>query len=317
VRISWWESLRPNSLSLKPAGDPAAPGNAPQRRATRWPLALAGALVVVVGAGVATWRAHSHLRHQPVRHVVSGRAGLRKTASGVSERWSAPSLTVTIDPTLAQATPVAKAAIMDAFGAWLASAANLPQVSFDTTDTPGTAVQDGVNRLLLGRIDLPGQEQDLAVTVSYADPDTGAVVEADTIFNSAYEWTSLAAEASAHGCGGRYDLQNVATHEAGHFFGLGEDYTDSATTMYVSSMPCQTSKRSVSASDVTVVQGLYAVPLAAAPAGSAGCGAQIGGRGGSGGGVLVAAALVGLVGARRQRRSALKAGSREVRDGPP
>jgi hypothetical protein len=234
-------------------------------------------------AGVATWQAHArHVPVEPSRTVVSGRAGLRKTASGTEERWLRGALTVTIDPTLAQATPAAKDAIVSAFGAWASTAAHLPQLSFDSTSTPGEAVHDGVNRLLLGPITVAGHEENLALTFSYVDDSTGEVVEADTIFNSAYDWATIdpsAGDTSDHGaaaCHHRYDLQNVATHEAGHFFGLGEDYDDPTTTMYVSSDLCQTSKRTLKPSDVSVVSGLYVQGPASAA--SRGCNASPAGR---------------------------------------
>jgi hypothetical protein len=317
-RISWLSSLRPNARSLRPAEEQeaAAPARAPRVR--RWHLALGCALACALLVGAAVWGSRSHHRAKIVQSVVSGRAGLRKTASGAVEHWSSSTLTVTIDPSLAGATPQAKAAIMDAFGTWASSDALLPRVTFNATDTPGAAAQDGVNRLLLGPITVAGQEQDLAITISYADTDTGAVVEADTIFNSAYDWASIGATGTgdskdsdgrhnAHkgsdskACEGRYDLQNVATHEAGHFFGLGEDFDDPSTTMYVSSTPCQTSKRALSTTDVTVISGLYSQPLASPPQNAA-CAARIAGRREHSGMPLVAMGLVALVWSRRRRR---------------
>jgi MYXO-CTERM domain-containing protein len=253
-------------------------------------------------AGVAVWSSHSHVRQKPEQSIVSGRAGLRTTSSGVDERWSKASITLTIDPTLANATPAAKEAIINAFGAWASSGASLPQLSFDATSTPGEATQDGVNRLLLGPITAPGQEKDLAITISYADADTGEVVEADTIFNSAYDWTSMGSASGEGACNGRYDLQNVATHEAGHFFGLGEDYQDDTTTMYVSSLPCQVSKRALSTSDVSVVSGLYAQPAPSA-AQAAGCGARIAGGKDTHGAALMAMGVAAFALVRRHRRS--------------
>jgi hypothetical protein len=266
-------SLRPNATSLRPATEePSAPSTAPPaatapRVRRRWLAMMVGVMACAVIAGVATRRSRArHAPLEPVRHLVSGRAGLRKTPSGADERWSPGSVTVTIDPTLAGLMPNAKDAVASAFGAWLSSGASVPRLSFNATSTPGQAVQDGVNLWLLGPITIPGQERDLAITISYADEDTGTIVEADTIFNDAYDWTAVGQEA----CDGRYDLQNVATHEAGHFFGLGEDYQDVTTTMYVSSKPCQTSKRTLSAPDISVVTGLYAQT----PTQAAGCGGQ-------------------------------------------
>lgn len=195
---------------------------------------------------------------------------------------------------------------MSAFGAWASSDALLPPLAFDITKTHGEAAQDGVNRLLLGPITVPGQERALAITISYTDTETGDVIEADTIFNDAYDWTSVGStgEGTDHedGCKNRYDLQNVATHEAGHFFGLGEDYDDPSTTMYVSSLPCQTSKRTLSKPDIEVVSGLYAQTRAGSSQAAA-CGARIAGGGDSNGAALGATAIVVLVTARRRRRA--------------
>jgi Matrixin len=303
---SWLGSLRPNATSLRPAVELEAPARAPESRSHRWHLALAcGLACSAVAVAAVAWTTHSHARVRSVQSYVSGRAGLRKTSSGADERWGPAALTITIDPTLAHATPAAKDAIMTAFGAWAASGASLPQLSFDATSTPGGAAQDGVNRLLVGPITVPGQEKDLAITISYADTDTGEIVEADTIFNDAYDWTSIGSPDKGDGKGGcnnRYDLQNVATHEAGHFFGLGEDYDDQATTMYVSSLRCQTSKRALSKSDVSVVSGLYAQAAANSPQ-SAACGARIAGGKDTGGGALAAMGVVAFALARRHRRS--------------
>jgi len=274
-------SLRPNTTSIRPDTEQAA--------------MLGCVLASTAIAVVALWPSHAGHQTKPEQNLVAGRAGIKTTPSGANERWSPGAATITIDPTLAAATPVAKDAIISAFGAWASSGASLPPLSFDATSTPGEAVQDGVNRLLLGPITVPGQENDLALTITYADASTGEILEADTIFNSAYDWTSVGS-ANGAGCGNLYDLQNVATHEAGHFFGLGEDYDDSSTTMYVSSLPCQTSKRALSPSDISVVSGLYAQdPTTSAQA--VGCGATIAqgtGRDGIAWAVLVFAALIGF-----------------------
>jgi MYXO-CTERM domain-containing protein len=286
-------------MSLRPATEPAeARTPAPGSRRRRWQVGLGCVLAATAVTFAATWPSHSpHSKTGPEPGVVSGRAGLKTTPSGASERWFPGGATITIDPTLAAATPAAKDAVIGAFGAWASSGASLPQLSFDSISTPGQAAQDGVNRLLLGPITIPGQETDLAITITYADTTTGEIIEADTIFNSAYDWTSVGPDAA--GCSGAYDLQNVATHEAGHFFGLGEDYDDHTTTMYVSSQPCQTSKRALTPSDVSVMSGLYAQDPKSTQA--AGCGATIAPGGNTGGAAWAAIGVVALVVARRRR----------------
>jgi hypothetical protein len=238
-------------------------------------------LACAVLAVAAFTQSRSRHRAHPVQHLVSGHEGVRTTASGAPERWSSSAITITLDPSLSQATASAKSAIMDAFGAWASSGANLPPIRFDATTSPGGIAQDGVNRLLFGPITVAGHEHDLAITVSYADEATGVVVEADTVFNSAYDWQDVgdsdAPSARGEGgskCRGSYDLQNVATHEAGHFFGLGEDYSDTSATMFVSSSPCQTSKRVLNPLDTAAVTALYAEPVVPPAPAAGGCGAQ-------------------------------------------
>jgi hypothetical protein len=271
-RRSLWSSLRPNARTVRPETEESGETGAPVEPTSpfRRHLLLGCVLVcLAIIAGAAAQRSLSRRRAQltAVPHLVSGRAGLRKTPSGIDERWSQASLTVTVDPTLASLTPAARDAIASAFGAWLSCGASLPQLTFDASSTPGQAVQDGVNRLLFGPITVAGEEKALAITISYADEETGTIIEADTIFNSAYSWGDIGAGASSSAsspdddgasCGGQYDLQNVATHEAGHFFGLGEDYQDESTTMFASSKLCQTSKRTLTPSDTSVVSTLYA-----------------------------------------------------------
>ena len=57
---------------------------------------------------------------------------------------------------------------------------------------------------------------------------------------------------------GHYDVQNVLTHEVGHFFGLGEDDQLMDATMYVSTPPCETQKRDLAVTDEQAMTQLYA-----------------------------------------------------------
>jgi hypothetical protein len=301
---SWLGSLRPSVQSVMPRGllEIPSPSAAPPRpRSRALPLALAAvAALVFAGVGAQALRSHHHHRAEIVRNVGFGRAGLRKTPSGTSELWTQVSTTITIDPSITSLTLAGSEPIVQAFGTWASSVATLPQLSFDVSTTPGEAVRDGVNRIVYAPITIEGYEGALAITINYADDATGAIVEADTIFNSAFQWTSIAGGAANEACGDSYDLQNVATHEAGHFFGLGEDYEDKGTTMYVSSSVCQTSKRALSPQDVSVMSGLYAGGAQQAPAG---CGGGASVAGGRAGGAPFVVLLAGLAGVWRRRRA--------------
>jgi hypothetical protein len=116
--------------------------------------------------------------------------------------------------------------------------------------------------------------------------------------------TAMAQRASCEG--NAYDLQNVVTHEVGHFYGLGEDMEDSAATMYYCTSRCETHKRVLTVSDTRVVTSLYVAPAGDPSQPQAGCG---GARVAPHGGLAEAgwaAALLGLVGLVRRRRNAVR-----------
>jgi hypothetical protein len=73
---------------------------------------------------------------------------------------------------------------------------------------------DDVNTI--GFRNRPDLERVLASTGFTYIVSTGELVEADIFFNSRFQWTTAAA-----GEAGRFDVQSIATHEAGHFLGLG------------------------------------------------------------------------------------------------
>lgn len=252
-------SLSPMYASLRsPALQPTVVEQPPRRAST---ARIAAALAVACVAGLTFDLSHAAPRHREVVEVVSARAGLKKTSSGQDVFWTSGAVTVTLDPTLEQLGPGAKDAIVAAFGAWMSSGAGVPNVTVDTTSTAGGVAMDGVNRLLVGKITNPGYEHAIALTTSYFDDSTGEMLEADTVFNSEYAFDIFGAAApgqQAEGCDDAYDLQDIATHEAGHFFGLGEDYDDQSTTMYVSSQFCEMHKRELTKADVSVMSGLYA-----------------------------------------------------------
>ena len=62
----------------------------------------------------------------------------------------------------------------------------------------------------------PDLDRVLGATSFVVDTLTGEIVESDVFFNSIFTWSTVAA-----GDAGRFDLQSVATHEIGHFVGLG------------------------------------------------------------------------------------------------
>jgi hypothetical protein len=73
---------------------------------------------------------------------------------------------------------------------------------------------DGIS--VLGFEAEPDLDRVLGATTFVVDVVTGEIVESDVFFNSIFTWSAAAA-----GEAGRFDLRSVATHEIGHFVGLG------------------------------------------------------------------------------------------------
>jgi hypothetical protein len=100
-----------------------------------------------------------------------------------------------------------------AFGTWEAvPAATIAfQYAGFTSATPSDD-DDGLS--VLGFESHPDMDRTLAATGFTIDLFSGAIVESDIFFNTAFEW-------STSGAANAFDLQSVATHEIGHFLGLG------------------------------------------------------------------------------------------------
>lgn len=74
--------------------------------------------------------------------------------------------------------------------------------------------QDGAN--VVGFANRPDLERTLASTSFLIDTRSGEIIESDIFFNSNFQWS-----VAPGGEPGRFDVQSIATHEAGHFLGLG------------------------------------------------------------------------------------------------
>jgi hypothetical protein len=232
-----------------------------------------------------------------------------------------------LDESLGKLGPNASDAVVQAFGQWVASDKRLPDLTFDTGKTSATPVQDGKSTVSYGRITAPGHEHDVAITVSYAADKTGEIIEADIILNALYPMGVLtpkpansSTDSSPHDdkddhhhskstkdreesldCQNRYDTQNVTTHEAGHFFGLGEDPVERGAAMFQTIAQCETHKRALATTDVGALGTLYAESEdpEEAKAGTRAC--SFGGGPASGSASWVSAAFFGLGLARRRR----------------
>ena len=105
-------------------------------------------------------------------------------------------------------------AVGRAFATWQAvpTASITYQFAGVTAASPGS--DDGSS--VLGFRSRPDLDRVLAATSFLIDSATGALLESDIFFNSAFPWSVATA-----GETGRYDLESIALHEIGHFSGLG------------------------------------------------------------------------------------------------
>ena len=116
-----------------------------------------------------------------------------------SQRVSADELQAAVARGFARWNAVSTAEVDFQFGGYVA---NIP---FDADD---------VNTI--GFDDRPDLDRVLASTGLTYDTRTGEILEADIFFNGTFDWS-----ASQSAQPGRFDLEAIATHEAGHFLGLG------------------------------------------------------------------------------------------------
>ena len=202
-----------------------------------------------------------------VSRTAPGAPSWKYSESGAAMRWHEGTARIVLDPSVIELGSEGEDAVRAAIGAWVETDARLPQVSFERSAERGSAKRDGVNRVLFAPIDVPGHEDDLAITMTYSDADSGAIIEADIIINAKHDFTQVKEAGDDEGddreygshttCEHTYDLQSVATHEFGHFFGLGEDTDDAEASMYFSTSRCETKKRSLSSVDSVEMVSLY------------------------------------------------------------
>jgi len=123
-----------------------------------------------------------------------------------------------------------KVALAQAFATW-SNADNKHIFNLSGSTSVKKAKLDGINAILWATIN----SQAIAITYIWYYPSSGLLVEADTVFNKLYRWTI--SDSSQGDCGGvpyTFDLQNIATHEFGHWAGLDDLYAeeDRDLTMY-------------------------------------------------------------------------------------
>lgn len=107
-----------------------------------------------------------------------------------------------------------QAAVARAFATW--ESVPTASIAFQFVGFTSAEPFDDDNISVLGFQNEPDLERVLGATGFVIDTVTGEILESDVFFNSAFPWST-----AASGDATRFDLQSVATHEIGHFIGLG------------------------------------------------------------------------------------------------
>jgi len=112
---------------------------------------------------------------------------------------------------------------------------------------------DGQNVIAWGRTSGTA----LGVTYVRYYPDTGQVVDVDTIMNKKYQWSWYDSNVCAWQ--GAYDAEDILTHELGHWVGLNDEYTAEyiENTMYGYGAKGEVKKDTLTTGDVSGAAVIY------------------------------------------------------------
>jgi len=118
--------------------------------------------------------------------------------------------------------------------------------SYQGTTTRTAGKYDGYNVVAWGRY------QAGVIAVTYIWYSGSKILETDTRLNTFYQW-SLSGEAE------KMDVQNIMTHEFGHWAGLNDLYSDADywLTMYGYSSYGETYKQTLGLGDILGLQAVY------------------------------------------------------------
>jgi predicted Zn-dependent protease len=222
-----------------------------------------------------------------------------RTDEATRRSWQQDSVLVYVDSSLGWLGPGAFEAVQAAAHTWQEAEPNLPLIEvrpLRDEERSGMMSRSDRNIVSFSPAGAPEAKGALAITIAASEAASHAMVDAHIVINGEHRFGVFGTPRTDAPA---YDLQNVLTHEFGHFLGLGENYTDTESTMYVESARGETKKRDLEPADVSAIAGLYPTSQAEA----SGCGgAQIA----AGGSAPVAwrwlgLAVVALVGLRRSR----------------
>jgi len=165
-------------------------------------------------------------------------------------------------------------AVHAAFQAW-ENASSAIHYQYDGYVSAGSQANDGHNVVYWVYGGWPYDPSLAAITFRYFDMSDGHILDADILFDGEnYPWSVG---------GSDFDIQNSATHEVGHFGGLGHSL-DGSATMYANTNARETEKRTLENDDIAALDVLYGGVTLATTSNRQVVGSSAAGTGGSGGG---------------------------------
>ena len=184
----------------------------------------------------------------------SGTPGGGKTSPGYAltgYKWKTLPLTVRVNPGDQDASFI-YAAISASFAAWDAETAAELVESCEVSSSvflDGPTV-DRVNEVVFGSI---SDANIIAQCTYWYYRATREIVDFEIVFNTRYTW------GDATVTGTLMDVQNIATHELGHGFGLADLYDAkwAEQTMYGYGAVGEIKKRSIESGDIAGIEKLY------------------------------------------------------------